>query len=296
MNNMAGMPDRLVTRILRSLVWMTAVLTAFLQLDSPVAAAPGDLLISPVRVILEGRQRSAELTLVNRGEDTSTYRIEVENRRMLEDGRFENADRARDGELFADQMIRYAPRRITLEPGTPQTIRVLLRKPAGLDDGEYRTHLLFRAVPKASDADSIESAAGEDDDELSIRLIPVYGVTIPIIVREGDLDAEVKIDKAEILPAAGESDPRLALFIKRSGTRSVYGNIEIRRPGVSGEAGVIAQIRGLAVYTPNDSRRVEVPLNRSLANAIRGQRVEVTFTDVGPEGNLEMARAQVMVP
>ena len=134
----------------RTMAFVVAALLVLAVPAKPLFAAPGDLLISPVRVVLEGRQRSAELTLVNRGEETMTYRVEFENRRMLEDGRFESALEAREGELFADSMIRYAPRRITLEPGSPQTIRVLLRKPSDLAEGEYRSHLLFRAVPEAT--------------------------------------------------------------------------------------------------------------------------------------------------
>ena len=50
----------------------------------------------------------------------------------------------------AEDMIVYAPRRVTLAPHEPQSIRIAARPPQGLADGEYRVHLLFRAIPPAT--------------------------------------------------------------------------------------------------------------------------------------------------
>ena len=47
-------------------------------------------------------------------------------------------------------MIVYAPRRVTLAPRQPQSIRIAARAPQGLPDGEYRVHMLFRAIPPAN--------------------------------------------------------------------------------------------------------------------------------------------------
>ena len=38
----------------------------------------------------------------------------------------------------------------TLAPHQPQAIRIAARPPQGLPDGEYRVHLLFRAIPPAT--------------------------------------------------------------------------------------------------------------------------------------------------
>jgi P pilus assembly chaperone PapD len=90
-------------------------------------AGVGDLLVSPVRVVLEGRERSAQVTLVNKGSETSIYRVSIVNRRMLQNGAFEVIEEPGPDEKFAGDLVRYAPRRITLEPDAPQTIRILLR-------------------------------------------------------------------------------------------------------------------------------------------------------------------------
>ncbi|MEM7170398.1 MAG: hypothetical protein AAF530_09515 [Pseudomonadota bacterium] len=249
-------------------------------------AGPGDLLVSPVRVVMEGRDRSAELTLVNRSDETATYRITVENRRMREDGSFEEIQQARSDELLAEELVRYAPRRITLQPGTPQTIRLLLRKPRDLAEGEYRSHLMFRAVPDEQ-AGTTLAQEEEDNDGISIRLIPIYGITIPVIVRHGDLQADVAVTDARLgMATSGSERPVLAVTLERSGARSVYGDITITAASSdASDATVLAQIRGIAVYAPNARRVLEIPLDDAAFARISGQEVDVAFSEVSGQSD-----------
>src|SRR3546814_5860625 len=53
-------------------------------------------------------------------------------------------------------MVVCSPRRVTLPPNQPQVVRVGVRVPARLPPGEYRAHMLFRAVP-----DVVPAVAGE---------------------------------------------------------------------------------------------------------------------------------------
>src|SRR5688572_28815630 len=46
----------------------------------------GDLMVSPTRVVLEGRKRNAELTLINTGSQRATYRISFIQMRMTDTG------------------------------------------------------------------------------------------------------------------------------------------------------------------------------------------------------------------
>ena len=120
------------------------------MLAAPSAqAGVGDLLVAPTRVVLNGR-RGTEVILNNIGDEIATYRISAELRRMSPDGKLDDVDCANDQEKAAQEMILYAPRKVTLPPNQPQAIRLSARAPEGLPDGEYRVHLLFRAVPPPS--------------------------------------------------------------------------------------------------------------------------------------------------
>ncbi len=102
------------------------------------ARAAGDLLIAPTRVVLDGR-RGTEVILNNIGDEEATYRITLELRRMNAQGRLEDVDleKATDQEKSALDAIRYAPRRVTLPPNQPQSIRIGLQPNDGLPTDRY---------------------------------------------------------------------------------------------------------------------------------------------------------------
>ena len=226
------------------------------------AAAQGDLLVAPTRVVLEGR-RGAEVILSNIGSEEATYRIALELRRMQADGTLVpvGGDDANERERAALEMIRYAPRRITLPPGQPQSVRIGARPGADLPDGEYRVHMAFRAIPKPTAiAPSTAPATG-----IKIRLIPVYGVTIPVIVRHGRLSSDVTLRSPTIVE--GPNGPTLQVDLVRSGGSSVYGQVVVRR--AEGDEPIVA-INGVAVYSELGERTAKVPLSPDQLAALKG--------------------------
>ena len=153
------------------------------------AYAAGDLLVAPTRVILDG-SRGTEVVLNNIGDAPATYRISLEVKRMTPEGGLDEIGETNvtPAERAALDMIAFSPRRVTLPPNQPQVIRVGVRIPEGLAPGEYRAHMLFRAVPDAAPA-VVADPAKPAPTGVSIALTPIYGITIPIIVRVGDLGA-----------------------------------------------------------------------------------------------------------
>ena len=166
------------------------VFAPMLAVATPAEAGVGDLLVAPTRLVLDGR-RGAEIILNNIGDAPATYRISVEFRRMDENGGLAEVAQPTAADQAAADMLIYAPRRVTLAPHEPQAIRIAARAPQGLADGEYRVHLLFRAIPPATPV--VQAAAAQPEKGLRFELIPVYGVTIPVIVRLGNLQATAGI-------------------------------------------------------------------------------------------------------
>jgi P pilus assembly chaperone PapD len=236
-------------------------------------AGVGDLLVAPTRVVLNGR-RGTEVILNNIGEETATYRISAELRRMGPDGKLEDVPLANDLEKAAQEMVLFAPRKVTLPPSQPQAIRLSARAPEGLPDGEYRIHLMFRAVPPP-----IPQTAPRKTDGISFALRPIYGVTIPVIVRLGNLEAKAALSNVRKVTDNGQ--PAVALDISRSGSRSTFGEIRVLKAGV---ADPIAITRGVAVYTEIGQRSVIVPIDAAqLANATGQVTVQyIEPTDTGP--------------
>lgn len=244
-----------------------ATFAALALFGSLLSAAPvsaqGDLLVAPTRIILDGR-RGTEVILSNIGSEEATYRIGLELRRMTSTGQLieVETEAANELEQAALSMIRYAPRRITLPPGQPQAVRIAARPGADIPDGEYRVHMSFRAIPKPRPV----TETPEDSQGISIKLTPIYGVTIPIIVRHGRLQATVAINDPKVVD--GPRGPELHLAMSRNGDSSTYGELRVTRPG-SDEPVFLA--RGIAIYSELAERTVQFDLTPEQAAAMKGQ-------------------------
>ena len=243
---------------------LLATMGLAVALPAPLAAQ-GDLLIAPTRLVLDGR-RGGEVILSNIGSEEATYRITLELRRMTPDGDLELVEDAEASlsEKAALEMIRYAPRRVILPPDEPQAIRISARPGAELPDGEYRVHMSFAALPKVRPVAPPEEGAAPAQG-FSVRIKPVYGITIPIIVRKGNLEV-----------SAGLANPRLeetpegpifAVDIPRTGQASFYGDLLVYPQGKDEPAFVA---RGLGVYPEISSRHSEFAVSPEQAAAMRG--------------------------
>lgn len=260
-----------------------ALATAFVAAPAPVHA--NDLLVAPTRVVLDG-SRGTQVILNNIGTEEATYRISLELRRMTPDGGLEEVEIPNETEESALGMIRYAPRRVVLPPNQPQAIRIGVRPPEGLADGEYRVHMLFRAIPRPRPAAAEEESAGEG---FQIRLIPVYGVTIPIIVRHGNLTATAAIANPRIVEEDGVR--AVAFDMSRQGARSVYGEVIVTRPGVDVP---IARARGVAVYPEINGRTVILPVSEEFQGNLAGP-VRIQYREPDSSGGGLIAETEAVL-
>ncbi len=258
-----------------------------LFLSAAPARAAGDLLVAPTRIVLDAG-RSAELVLNNIGAEPATYRISLEIKRMKADGSLEEiaSDALSVAEQAALDMISYSPKRVVLPPNQPQTIRLGLRKPEGLADGEYRVHMLFRAIPAAA---PLVDPDAPPPSGVSIAITPIYGVTIPVIVRQGTLQATAALANPRIENEGGQ-----ALFkvdIARNGDRSVYGELRVSKPGA---AEPLIAVRGIAVYPEISQRSLMLAIPPEAAAALKGP-VVVQYIEDRDQGGAMLAEVRGVI-
>jgi len=256
----------------------------------------GDLLVAPTRVVLEGRDRSAEVSLINIGAQAATYRISFVHMAMTDSGDLKEVEKP-SGTITAEDLVRYSPRQITLEPNVAQVVRMQLRKPAGLPDGEYRAHMLFRAVPRE---DAVPQRSVEEPREttpsFSIKLTPIYGVSIPVIVRSGQTSAKAEITDVRLRRPDKEGDvPVLECRIHRNGNQSIYGNLTVAFAPAGGPSRVVGAVNGVAVYVPNPFRILQVPLQAPPGTALQRGRLVVAFSKAQQNGE-RLADATLDLP
>ena len=249
--------------------------------------AQGNLLITPRRVVFEGTKSSQEINLANTGQDSATYSISFVQYRMTENGSFEQIEEPDAGQQFADKMIRYFPRTVTLAPGEAQMVRMQLRRSGDTQAGEYRSHMYFRAVPK-------ESALGledqlEDSTAIGIRLTPIFGITIPVIVRTGDPEVAISINTLSV-ENKNDSTALLSMVFNHEGGKSVYGDLTVDYKPLKGASIQVGLIRGIAVYTPNITRQFQLDIRKPEGVDFSKGKLLVRYTNA--EGDTENLLAE----
>ena len=264
-----------------------------LSLLALCAPARAELMLHPTRIVFEQNQRAAQIELINNGTRPASYRIALVNRRMTDAGQFEPADSPGPGERFADSMLRYSPRQITLQPGTAQTVRVMLRKPAELAEGEYRSHLLFDKLPDAEGENSIEQRG--QNSGIGVVMNALVGASVPVIVRHGKVDASVKLAGLAVQYDATRR-PLLAMRFEREGGSSVYGDVSVSFTPRGGKTHTVGQVGGIAVYTPNRVRQAALPLQLPAGVSLAAGSLEVVFRERPEAGGRQLAQASLALP
>jgi hypothetical protein len=231
------------------------------------------------------------LNLSNTGASEAIYRIALVRMEMDEDGGL--AEKPLDsapGAVNLPSLIRFSPREVVLAPGESQTLRLQVRKPADLPAGEYRIHMMFRAVPPPPEVP--KDAAAPPPKGISVKLIPLYGLAIPLIVRQGETSAKATLSGLAFDPATHS----LHFHLDRTGNQSIYGDLKARWTPRAGAATTVGEITGVAAYVPNPTRKMAMALVSPKDGSWKGGRLKVTFAAPPLEGGALLAEANLDVP
>lgn len=265
------------------------------------AQAGADLNVSPKRIVFSAETRSSTVLVFNRGGSEVTYNIDLVDRVMTPDGQIISvADAAAKPEAAsvakkvasATALINFTPRRVTLKPGDSQTIRIRVLRPPELAAGEYRTHLTITAAPPEDTGLTAEQAVSASDGKVAVRLVTVFSISIPLIVRQGGPDVGATITDVKYLdaePAGGA----LSLQLTRKGASSLFGDVEVRPAGAPRATVPLGLIRGVGVYPEIDRRLVQFKLSRAL---VRGEHLDIVFRDDDTRSGETLAAVPFTVP
>lgn len=267
----------------------TAALISLLAVPA-MAQVGADLNISPRRVTFSESERAATVYVFNQGDTAATYTVELVDRVMQPDGQIVAQADAPDAphSASAQPFIQYTPRRVVLEPKQSQVIRVRVRPPAADAPGEYRTHLTVTALPPEDTGFTAAQAAAADPNGVALQVTALFSVSIPLIVREGAVDARAAIENVSRLPVTeGAANGALQLDLVRLGANSVYGDVEIHA-GHGSTDHVVGLVRGVAVYPEIERRTLIAPLAEAVA---AGEALRIVYRDDDAHAGVELATA-----
>jgi fimbrial chaperone protein len=208
--------------------------------------AEANLVIHPIRVQFNPEDRSAEITLLNDSNKTNTYRLEWREKKAKVGGGYIDlkGDELKNFPV-ASPMVRYTPRQVTLKPGERQTVKMTIRRNARLPEGEYRSHLIFKALPPPG----LLAAPDEQTAGLTMKLNMVTSFVIPVVVQQGKFDAQIRLDKAVInYNPAEPNKSTVRLDISRQGKHSVFGDLEAYWTPAGGKEVLLGKIASFSSW------------------------------------------------
>lgn len=270
--------------------FLAGLLGLFLYMPSTIAQ--GNLIIIPRRVIFEGPKRTQELNLANTGTDTAKYLISAIQYRMMEDGTFENIVEPDSGQYFADKNFRVFPRSVILGPNEAQTVKVQLINTSELKPGEYRSHLYFRSVP--NDQPLGERETQKDTKAISVHLVPIFGISIPVIIRIGTSTTSVTLSDVSVL-FDDSGGPQLKMSFSRQGNMSAYGDIKVDHISAQGKITPVGIAKGFAIYTPNTRRHFTLGLDKNANVNFHTGKLRVSFTASSDAKPVKIAEKELVL-
>ncbi|PKG37798.1 fimbrial biogenesis chaperone [Psychromonas sp. Urea-02u-13] len=204
--------------------------------------AQATLLISPSKVMLEDRQRSQELILINTSNEPRTYRLSWVERTLSEQGAYISLTKEQAKEhTTSSNMIRFSPKQVQLKPGQRQIIKLAVRRPKGLEDGEYRSHLKLEAIPDKRVTDS--------DGTMSMKVKMLFTYILPVSVRKGSASSQVTINKIDLYKARDKDDKgQLNVFLANNSKYSTTGNLIAYLSDNNGKERVVARHHDFTFY------------------------------------------------
>jgi len=281
-------PPVLRARAARLLRIAAAALALVAGLGRPAHAVS----VSPTALYIDSRTRTAVLTLFNPGSLPEEITVDFSYG-------FPQADSAGNvsvpltkepgaGEPSALAWMRAFPRRLLLQPGQRQVVRVLVEPPAGLADGEYWARVL---ISSRGGQPPIEQTQGDVRLQLNVQTTLVMAANY----RKGDLRTGVSVTAAAAHRTA--DGVQLQVDLARTGNAAFLGRLRAELLGADGavlstlydDVAVYRTMRrrltfalpagaapGVAVRIHLDTEREDLPAGGALPAAAVDQRVPVT--------------------
>ncbi len=238
------------------------------------ASGQGNLLVAPTRAVFEGNKQRQELNLVNMGMDTATYSISFIQYNMKDDGSYLIIDKPDSGQMFADPYLRIFPRKVTLAPAESQVVMLQCRRTSDMTEGEYRSHVYFRSEKDYTPLGLKNLQT--DTTKVSVQLIPIFGISIPVIIRMGTVNVKAGLSDLK-METMQDSLSYLSLTLHRTGNISLYGNLVVDYIPLQGKSIEIGKLKGVKVYTNVDKIHVSIKLNKIPGMTFNNAKLRVRF-------------------
>lgn len=209
--------------------------------------------VSPVAVYIDSRDRTGTLTLFNPGSRPEEIQVEFAYGYPVSDDdgnvSVQIMDTVPSGEPSAVPWLRAFPRRMVLDPGQRQVMRVMVQPPPGLPDGEYWARAL---VHSRGGQPPIEQQRGDVTVQLEVETVVVVAVNY----RNGSVSTGLRVRDASA-SLVGDT-VQATIDYERTGNAAYLGRVLAELVDAGGRT-VASTEEVLAVYKTIRRRLALVP-------------------------------------
>lgn len=240
------------------------------------------IMLHPTRVIIDNRYKSGKVSVVNTANSKVKYRVRTIFYRETNEGRLEPASSLTDQERLIQKMLRFSPRQAVLNPKERQTIRLQFRKNGAVPDGEYRIHLNVFPVPDPQIKKSpLQTSQPHPQGESSIKINFLVGLSIPVVIRNGDLWVEAEPVACTNSISKDGQKKVLKVNVQRRGSRSAIIDIAAYHSlgHDLGNRVLIGELKGVVIYPEYTEKEFEIPIDDKTLPALNKGIIRIELKD-----------------
>ncbi len=228
-------------------------------------AEEASLMLYPTKLEVLQKDKVVNVNVVNKGDARGLYRIEMQDAVMNDNGSLNFLGENDEKYPYSIQdFVTFSPKRMVLEPGQSQTVRIRFKKPADLSEGEYRSHLAVTLINKNVDEtgrskDKVDRYVG---NSVAIEVDYMVKMSVPIFYyNSSNISSEVKIDNATYDNKDGAKS--IMVSLTREGNNTVRGDFEIYHINNEGNKKLIGERKGSPIYFPSKKVNIQFPISDS---------------------------------
>jgi hypothetical protein len=128
---------------------------------------------------------------------------------------------------------------------------------------------------------------------LNLSLKPMFGVTIPVIIRIGESTTREEVTDLSFKIVNGL--PVLSGVFNRSGNMSSYGDFFVEHISPKGHVTQVGFVKGFSLYVPNTRRKFSLPLSKDVNADYKSGKLRIIYSVRVEERAVKVAEAELIL-
>lgn len=219
--------------------------------------------ISTYRLYLDTEHNTENFIVTNRLDTSQQCEMGYSHYTFNELGDMGEYKREIIPENSASKLVRFSPKRFTLEAKQRQTVRFTFRRKKDVSAIEHRAFVTVNCKPEIQ---KMEMSQDNDSSLVNVSFKPTLTHNIPLVIRPKRLNAS-----AEIIDVKMDGD-FLIFDIIRGGSRSIYGKVQVLEKD---NGKLITESKKLVMYIETTNKHFKLDLGTKYAL----DDVRVLFTE-----------------